>query len=243
MTNCLAVIPARYASTRFPGKPLALLQGKPILRHVWERVLSSDLFQDVIIATDDERIAEAVNSFGGKYKLTSPDHPSGSDRIAEVISDLDFEVVFNVQGDEPMIEGTVLADLKAVFADPKVRVASLMTPLTDPQALVNINIVKVVTDNALNALYFSRSPIPCNRDALPGIRYFRHIGVYAYKKQTLLDFIQLPQGKLEQAEKLEQLRFLEYGIPIRMVPTAYQGIGIDTPQDLLEVEKLLSSHS
>jgi 3-deoxy-manno-octulosonate cytidylyltransferase (CMP-KDO synthetase) len=236
----IAVIPARFASVRFPGKPLALLQGKPIIRHVYERVLNSQLFEDVIVATDDDRIREAVTSFGGKVRLTSDSHPSGSDRIAETINGMDCDVVFNVQGDEPMIDADTLSRLKQVFSDPSVRVASLMTPLNDDKALLNINIVKVITDNNMNALYFSRSPIPCNRDSIPGIEYFRHIGVYAYTKQTLLDFVNLPQGKLEQIEKLEQLRFLENGIPIRMVTTPYQGIGIDTPEDLKNVEILLS---
>jgi 3-deoxy-manno-octulosonate cytidylyltransferase (CMP-KDO synthetase) len=237
----IAVIPARYASVRFPGKPLALLLGKPIIQHVFERVSGSNLFDEVIVATDDERIATTVISFGGNVKMTAPDHPSGSDRIAEVVRDLDCDVVFNVQGDEPMIETTTLACLKEVCSDPEVRVASLMTTLTDLKELLNINIVKVVTDNNLNSLYFSRSPIPCNRDAIPGVEYFRHIGVYAYRKQTLLDFIKLPQGKLERIEKLEQLRFLENGISIRMVKTSYQGIGIDTPEDLIRVEQLLSN--
>lgn len=238
--SCIAVIPARYASTRFPGKPLVLLQGKPIIQHVYERVLNSKLFTDVIVATDDVRIAEAIKNFKGKYKLTSPNHPSGSDRIAEVIKDIDCDIVFNVQGDEPMIETEPLSKLKAVFEDSEVRVASLMTPICDDEVLLNINIVKVITDNKLNAIYFSRSPIPFNRDSIPGVEYFRHIGVYVYRKKTLLDFIKLPQGKLELIEKLEQLRFLENGIPIRMVKTSYQGIGIDRPEDLDLVEKLLS---
>jgi 3-deoxy-manno-octulosonate cytidylyltransferase (CMP-KDO synthetase) len=237
----IAVIPARFASVRFPGKPLALLQGKPIIRHVYERVLNSQLFEDVIVATDDDRIRDVVTSFGGKVRMTSDSHPSGSDRIAEIIRDWDCDVVFNVQGDEPMIDAGTLALLKEVFSDTTVRVASLMTPINDDEALLNINIVKVVIDNNMNALYFSRSPIPCNRDNLTGVEYFRHIGVYAYRRQSLLDFVSLPQGRLEQAEKLEQLRFLENGTPIRMVQTAYQGIGIDTPEDLKNVEKFLSN--
>jgi len=235
----IAVIPARYASTRFPGKPLALLKGKPIIQHVYERVLNSNLFSDVIVATDDDRIAQLVKGFGGKYKITSADHISGSDRIAEVIKNLDCDIVFNVQGDEPMIETEPLARLKAVFQEEKVRVASLMTPTSDDKVLLDINIVKVLTDNKFNALYFSRSPIPFNRDNVTGVEYFRHIGVYAYRKQTLLDFIKLPPGRLEQIEKLEQLRFLENSIHIRMVETTYQGIGIDTPEDLTQVESLL----
>ncbi len=235
-----AVIPARYASTRFPGKPLALLQGKTIIQHVFERVKASGLFQDVIVATDDDRIAQVVQSFGGKCQMTSPNHQSGSDRIAEVIRDLDCDVIFNVQGDEPMIETEPLAKLKAVFSNPEVLAASLMSPFSDSKVLHDINAVKVVIDNNMNALYFSRSPIPHDRDGSGDFTYFRHIGVYAYRKKTLLDFITLPPGKLEQTEKLEQLRLLENDIPIRMVETAYQGIGIDTPEDLIRVEKLLS---
>lgn len=236
----IAVIPARYSSVRFPGKPLAILNGKPIIQHVYENVYNSNLFQDVIVATDDTRIIEAVRLFNGNYQLTSPEHPSGSDRIAEVIKDMDCDVIFNIQGDEPMITGEPLAQLKEVFRDQDVQVTSLMTALKDPKDLLNINIVKVVTDNYLNALYFSRSPIPYNRDGIPGIEHFRHIGVYAYRKQTLLDYVKLPQSRLEQIEKLEQLRFLENGISIRMVKTDYQGIGIDTPEDLEKVQSLLS---
>jgi 3-deoxy-D-manno-octulosonate cytidylyltransferase len=237
---CIAVIPARYASVRFPGKPLALLKGKPIIQHVYERVLNSSLFSDVIVATDDNRIADTVKAFNGKVRLTSADHPSGSDRIAEVIRDIDCDVIFNVQGDEPMIDAETLSKLKDVFIDAQVKVASLMTPISDDKDILNINVVKVVTDNDLNSLYFSRSPIPYNRDQQTGIVYFRHIGVYAYRKQTLLDYIKLPAGKLEQIEKLEQLRFLENGIQLKMVQTSYQGIGIDTPEDLQTVENLLS---
>jgi 3-deoxy-D-manno-octulosonate cytidylyltransferase len=238
---CIAVIPARYASVRFPGKPLALLKGKPIIQHVYERVLNSSLFSDVIVATDDNRIADTVKAFNGKVRLTSADHPSGSDRIAEVIRDIDCDVIFNVQGDEPMIDAETLSKLKDVFIDAQVKVASLMTPISDDKDILNINVVKVVTDNDLNSLYFSRSPIPYNRDQQTGIVYFRHIGVYAYRKQTLLDYIKLPAGKLEQIEKLEQLRFLENGIQLKMVQTSYQGIGIDTPEDLQTVENLLSN--
>jgi 3-deoxy-manno-octulosonate cytidylyltransferase (CMP-KDO synthetase) len=236
----IAVIPARFASVRFPGKPLALLKGKTIIRHVYERVICSSLFQDVIVATDDDRIAEEVISFNGKYMMTSSHHPSGSDRIAEVIAGLACDLVFNIQGDEPMIETEPLVGLISVFADSSVQVGSLMTTITNPDDLQNSNIVKVVTDNQSKALYFSRSPIPYDRDANQAAEYFRHIGVYAYRKQPLLDFIKFPPGKLEQIEKLEQLRFLENGIPIKMVNTAYQGMGIDTTADLLKVEEILT---
>ena len=237
----IAVIPARYASTRFPGKPLALLAGKPILQHVYERVLETQLFHKVIIATDDERIAEAADKFHGEYRLTSPHHLSGSDRIVEVVRDLDYDVIVNVQGDEPMITAQPLADLLEVFRDENVQVASLMRLLEAADELTNPNIVKVVTDKDANALYFSRSPLPYNRDNLPDIKYFAHVGVYAYRKAALLRFVTLPPGRLEQIEKLEQLRLLENGIPIRMVETVYQGIGIDTPEDLVKVNNLLAT--
>jgi len=217
-----------------------MLNGKPVIQHVYERVLGSSLFSDVIIATDDDRIAGSVKNFGGNYRMTRPDHNSGSDRIAEVISDIDCDVVFNIQGDEPLIDSDTLTDLRNSFTDGNIRVASLMTLLVDDKELLNINVVKVVTDNNLNALYFSRSPIPCRRDNVPNVDYFRHIGVYAYRKSTLLEFVKFPQGRLEQIEKLEQLRFLENNIPIRMVITNYQGIGIDTHEDLEAVVRILS---
>jgi len=235
----IAVIPARFASVRFPGKPLATLKGKPIIQHVYEQVTGSELFDYVIIATDDERIEEVVRNFGGSYQMTSPHHPSGSDRIAEVVRDFDCDVVFNVQGDEPLIQKEPLALLKDAFKDKEVQVASLMTTITDEAELNNPNIVKVVTDSKSDALYFSRSPIPCNRDRIQDVEYYRHIGVYAYRKQTLLDFVKLPQSSLELTEKLEQLRLLENGIPIRMIKTSYQGIGIDTPEDLDKVILLI----
>lgn len=236
----IAVIPARYASVRFPGKPLAILNNKPIIQHVYERVSNSNLFSDVIVATDEESIANTVKNFKGKVCMTSASHPSGSDRIAEVIKDMDCDVVFNVQGDEPMIDGETLAKLKEVFNNEQVMVASLMTPIMDEADIQNTNVVKVVTDNNMNSLYFSRSPIPHNRDKQQDIIYYRHIGVYAYKKQALLDFVKLTPGKLEQIEKLEQLRFLENGISVKMVQTTYQGIGIDTYDDFIKVANLLS---
>lgn len=232
----IAVIPARYASTRFPGKPLALLKGKPIIQHVWERVSQTGLFDSVLVATDDERINTAVKAFGGTVRMTSSDHPSGTDRIAEVIKDLDCDLVFNVQGDEPFIETEPLTDLLTAFQDNTIQVASLMTPIINPDDITNPNVVKVVTDHALSALYFSRSPIPCNRDNLPGAVYFRHIGVYAYRKAALLQFISLPEGHLERLEKLEQLRLLENGIPLQMVITTYTGKDINTPEDLLNAQ-------
>ncbi len=226
----IAVIPARYASTRFPGKLLADLKGKPVIQHTFENVKDTGLFADVIIATDDERIRKTAANFGGNVVMTRPDHVSGSDRIAEVCRDLVFDLVVNVQGDEPFISKEPLEKLIAVFTDPKMQVASLMCQFQEDHK--NPNIVKVVCDKDDFALYFSRSPIPFNRDNPTDILFWQHIGVYAYRKATLLQYVKLPSGKLEEIEKLEQLRLLENGIPIKMVETDYQGIGIDTPEDL-----------
>ncbi len=234
-----AIIPARYGSTRFPGKALALLKGKPLIQWVWEAVHSTGLFERVIVATDSELIANEVKKFGGMAVLTRADHPSGSDRIAEVAAQLEEELIVNVQGDEPLITKVALEKLIAAFADDEVQIASLMTDVADPMELNDPNTVKVVVDGCLNALYFSRSPIPHNRDRIPWDHYWRHIGVYAYRREALLRFVSLPPSSLEQVEKLEQLRALGNGIPIRMVPTSYQGIGIDTPEDLIRVQDLL----
>ncbi|PKN72662.1 MAG: 3-deoxy-manno-octulosonate cytidylyltransferase [Candidatus Cloacimonetes bacterium HGW-Cloacimonetes-3] len=229
----IAIIPARYASTRFPAKALALLAGKPIVQHVYERVTASGLFSRVLIATDHQAIIDAVLAFGGQAVMTSAHHQSGSDRIAEAAQAYpEAQLILNVQGDEPFIDTASLSDLISAFADPQVQMASLMTPILEPDMLNNPNIVKVVTDSLSNALYFSRSAIPCNRDKDITCTYYRHIGVYAYRPKTLFRFVALPPSKLEQTEKLEQLRALEAGIPIRMIVTDYQGIGIDTPEDL-----------
>lgn len=235
----IAVIPARYSSTRYPGKALAILAGKPIIQHVYEASVNSGQFDTVIIATDDERIAQAAHSFGGQVCMTSPTHKSGSDRIAEVVRDLECDIVFNVQGDEPFITKEPLAALKEVFHDPKVEVASLMHSMADREDIENPNNVKVVFDSIRNALYFSRSVIPYDRDKVESVTYWKHVGIYAYRKETLLQFVTLPQGRLEKSESLEQLRLLENGITIRMVKTNYKGIGIDTPEDLEQAIKFI----
>jgi len=234
----IAVIPARFDSTRFPGKPLAILGNKPIIRHVYERAFNSGLFDEVIVATDDQRIFEAVDDFGGKVELTSKKHQSGSDRVAEICAKTECDVVVNIQGDEPFICKEPLTKLISVFENPNIEVASLMHKLK--VEIENPNQVKVVCDNDNFALYFSRAAIPFRRDK-KGVTaiYYKHIGVYAFKKETLLKFVQLPIGKLEQIEKLEQLRLLENGIKIKMIETDYEGIGIDTPEDLKKAEKLL----
>jgi len=236
--QAVAIIPARYASTRFPAKALADLCGKPLIQWVWEAVSLTGLFSDVIVATDSLLIQEAVENFGGKAEMTRSSHASGSDRIAEVAANMDAEIIVNVQGDEPLIDKRALAALLDAFRDPPTRIASLMARLSDRSELSDPNTVKVVVDNRGNALYFSRAPIPHDRDGAGFDRYWRHVGVYAYRREALLHFVSLPPGELEQTEKLEQLRALENGIPIRMVATGYQGIGIDTPQDLARAEVL-----
>lgn len=234
--NCYAVIPARYASSRFPGKPLAMLAGKPIIQHVWERVQQSNLFDEVFIATDDLKISVAAQEFGAIVMLTDSDLPSGTDRVAAVAEFLEPDsVILNVQGDEPLISADALSILLQAFEDEDVSMASLMTNFTNEEDIRNPNMVKVVLDSRSNALYFSRSPIPYNRDQIRDLRYMRHIGVYGFRYNALLRFVSLPPGKLEGVEKLEQLRALEHGMPIRMVFSDYQGIGIDTPEDLKRV--------
>jgi 3-deoxy-D-manno-octulosonate cytidylyltransferase len=237
--KAVAIIPARIGSSRFPRKPLSTLGGKLVINRVWESVQASGLFEQVIVATDSEEILNAVIVAGGRAQMTRPDHPSGSDRVAEVAQGLDVYISSNVQGDEPFIDGEALRNLLNCFDDPAVEMASLMTPCLDPLVLRDPNIVKVITDLRGNALYFSRSPIPYDRDGTTDHKTMRHIGVYAWRKRTLLRFVELSPSPLEHCEKLEQLRALENAIPIRMVETAYQGMGIDTPGDLINAERLL----
>ncbi|MCF7911030.1 MAG: 3-deoxy-manno-octulosonate cytidylyltransferase [Candidatus Cloacimonetes bacterium] len=235
--NFIAVIPARWQSSRFPGKPLALLNDKSVIQHVYENVLNSGLFQQVIVATDSQIILDAVHAFGGTAQMTSSDHHSGTDRIAEVCQTLDFDVVVNVQGDEPFISSEPLKCLISAFLDPKVQVASLMHRISGK--IDDHNQVKVVCDIHGYALYFSRSVIPFNRDYNSDVEYFGHVGVYAFRREALFKFIALPTAKLENIEKLEQLRLLENGIPIKMISTNYAGLGIDTPENLVQAKKLL----
>jgi 3-deoxy-manno-octulosonate cytidylyltransferase (CMP-KDO synthetase) len=235
-----AVIPARYASSRFPGKPMARLAGKPAIQHVWDAVAGSGLFAEVAVATDDDRIAQAVRAFGGVVVMTSPHCASGSDRVAEAAYTLYSDIIVNVQGDEPFLTAGPLEALLRAFIDPAVQVASLMHDCADHAACADPNRVKVVCAAGGDALYF----LPRGHSLLPRHGQSRrlpiHIGVYAYRRQTLFDFVQMPHGRLEEMEKLEQLRLLEHGVPIRMVSTEYRGIGIDTPADLLRAEELLA---
>lgn len=236
--NVFGIIPARYASSRFPGKPLAMINGKPMVQWVYERVQSSEV-RELAVATDDERIAQCVCGFGGRVVMTSPDHASGTDRCGEAALALqpdDHDVVINIQGDEPLISPREIHLLASAFEDRSVQIATLVNPFRDETLLHNPNVVKVVKAKNGNVLYFSRLPIPYLRDGgtVP-TQYYRHIGVYAYRYGVLRQIVELPTSELENSEKLEQLRWLENGYTIRALECDYQGIGIDTPDDLLSI--------
>ncbi len=234
----VVVIPARFASTRLPGKPLADLGGKPLLQHVWERARRAEGCSRVVIATDDDRIAAAVKAFGGEAAITSKTCASGTDRVAEVAQGLDADVVVNVQGDEPFIEPSALGDLVSAFRDPGVEMATLSRPASREE-LPNPSVVKVVCDRRGDALYFSRLPIPFQRNgSAPEVR--AHVGVYAYRPPLLKKLASLAPTPLEKAEALEQLRALEHGHRIRVIPTSYTGFGIDTPEDLERARRLVA---
>ncbi|RII75921.1 3-deoxy-manno-octulosonate cytidylyltransferase [Pseudomonas monteilii] len=243
MSNCeqrvAIVIPARYGSTRLPGKPLADIAGKPMVQHVYERALQVSNAQAVIIATDDERVAEAVRAFGGKYVMTSPDHPSGTDRLAEVMAQVDADIYINLQGDEPLVRPSDIEALAAgMLADLSVSVGTLCHPI-DAHEAGNPNTVKVVLTANGNALYFSRSPIPYPRDSETA-SYLKHVGVYAYRREVLAEYASLPQPMLEHAEKLEQLRLMTAGYCIRAYVVEPTGPGVDTPECLEQVRALIS---
>ena len=219
MMKFVAVIPARYASKRFPGKPLALLDNKPLIQHVYQAVVNTNLFDDVIVATDDIKIFDTIRRFGGRVMKTLSTHKSGTDRIVEVCRKINCDVVVNVQGDEPFINQETLKPLLQAFKDTQIDVATLYHTITSQDEIQNPNIVKTVIDKNGFALYFSRLPIPYHRDDNFEAEYYKHIGVYAYKKNVLMNFPKLAFSMYENAEKLEQLRFLENGIKIKMIKT------------------------
>ncbi|HEX4771296.1 MAG TPA: 3-deoxy-manno-octulosonate cytidylyltransferase [Bryobacteraceae bacterium] len=239
-TRILGVVPARFASSRFPGKALALLAGKPMVQHVYERAKMCRYLSDVLVATDDERIADAVRRFDGRVRLTLPDHPTGTDRLAEVASSETASLYVNIQGDEPLIDPEAVdASVLSVLADDEVAMGTLKKRIVEPDEITNPNVVKVVSNLLNDAIYFSRSPIPFERDAYTGASiYFKHIGVYVYRRDFLLQYPDLKVGPLEQSERLEQLRALENGYRIRVVETDYESIGVDTPGDLERVNRL-----
>ena len=237
--NAVAVIPARYASTRLPGKPLLDICGKPLIQHVWETVSRARGLDEVVVATDDARIAHAVQAFGGKVCMTSPDCRSGSDRVREVAASLAADVYVNVQGDEPLLEASAIERLRDVFTeDASVQVATLCSRISEEQAR-SPHQVKVVRDHAGNALYFSRAPLPFVRESGESTEFLGHVGIYAYRTDALRGFASLPFSPLERAEKLEQLRFLQAGIPVRVLEVPPMGVGVDTPEDLERVRAVV----
>ena len=248
----LAVIPARYASTRFPGKPLALLGGKPVIQRVWERVAAIEGLTKAVVATDDERIIDAVRAFGGNAMMTSDKHRSGTDRCGEVVRRLaeqgeSFDVVINVQGDEPFVKAEQLMQLASCFDNKEVCIATLRTRILSAEELLSKNNVKVVCDKNGSALYFSRQPIPLvrgceDREWLSKCEYYKHVGIYAFRCDTLLHLTQLQPSALECAESLEQLRWLENGYRIAVRTTSVANIGIDTPDDLAAAERYMIAH-
>ncbi|OOB84340.1 3-deoxy-manno-octulosonate cytidylyltransferase [Flavobacterium columnare] len=238
----IAVIPARYASTRFPAKLMQDLGGKTVIRNTYESAVNSQLFDDVFVVTDSDLIYNEIVSNGGKALMSIKEHESGSDRIAEVVENMDVDVVINVQGDEPFINAEPLGKIIEIFKkdlNKKVDLASLMFEIKDKVEIENPNNVKVIVDQEGFALYFSRSVIPYPREENTGVKYMKHIGIYAFRKEALMAFYRLPMLSLEASEKLEQLRYLEYGKRIRMVETTHGSIGIDTPEDLEKARKMI----
>jgi 3-deoxy-manno-octulosonate cytidylyltransferase (CMP-KDO synthetase) len=238
----IAVIPARYASTRFHAKLMEDLGGKTVILRTYEAAKKSNLFDDVFVVTDSDLIFKEIAGNGGKAIMSIKEHESGSDRIAEAVENMDVDIVVNVQGDEPFIDTEALEKLIEVYkndSEKKVDLASLMSEIKDEQEINNPNNVKVVVNQNGFALYFSRSVIPYPREVNVGVRYMKHIGIYAFRKQALMDFYNLPMKSLEASEKLEQLRYLEFGKSIKMVETSHIGIGIDTKEDLEKARKLI----
>ncbi|WPR70677.1 3-deoxy-manno-octulosonate cytidylyltransferase [Flavobacterium sp. NG2] len=238
----IAVIPARYASTRFHAKLMQDLGGKTVILRTYEAAKKSNLFDDVFVVTDSELIFNEIDSNGGKAIMSIKEHESGSDRIAEAVENMDVDVVVNVQGDEPFIDTEALEKLIEVYKndfDKKVDLASLMCEIKEEEEINNPNNVKVVVNQNGFALYFSRSVIPFPRETNVGVRYMKHIGIYAFRKQALMDFYNLPMQSLEASEKLEQLRYLEFGKSIKMIETTHIGIGIDTKEDLEKARKMV----
>jgi len=239
LRKALGVIPVRFASTRFPGKPLAPILGKPMIQWVWEGARQAKNIDRLVIATEDRRILAAAEAFGAESVLTSPSHASGTDRVAEAAARFDLPVVINIQGDEPLIRGADLDRLVEVLQDPGLQAASLMARVTELPLIEDRNIVKVVTDASGEALYFSRAAIPSGA----GDFFFQHIGIYGYQREFLLAFRGLPPSRLEKAERLEQLRILESGARIKMVEIERPTLSVDSPQDIIKVEAFLEERA
>ena len=235
----IALIPARFDATRFLGKLMALLNGKPVIRHTYDATVATELFDEVVVVTDSDVIYKEIITHGGKAVMSKKTHESGSDRIAEAAAEMEVDIIVNVQGDTPFVKKAPLEKLLAQFNDSSVQVASLMQPLEDEKLIADPNYVKVAVDKNMNALFFSRSIIPYRRNLEIVIPYYEHIGVYAFRKKALLDFTQWPVSPLENAEKIECLRYLENGVPLRMVVTDFMGVEIDTPEDLERAKQIM----
>lgn len=235
----VAMIPARYAASRFPGKLMKMLGDKSVIRHTHDNTVATGLFDEVWVVTDSDIIYDEINRHGGNAMMSVGEHECGSDRIAEAAATMNVDVIVNVQGDTPFVKHKPLQQLIELFSDDTVEVASMMRPLEEKELIESPNIVKVVTDLNMNSLLFSRNVIPYPRNESIAIVHYEHIGIYAFRKQALLKFTRWPVTPLEDAEKIECLRFLEHGIPLRMTVVDYKGVGIDTPEDLKRAVKLL----
>ena len=233
------MIPARYAATRFNGKLMVELKGKSVIRRTYDATIATNLFDDVVVVTDSDIIYKEILTHGGNALMSRQNHESGSDRIAEAAATMDVDIIVNVQGDTPFVKKEPLEKLLFQFNDASVQVASLMQSLNDDELIADPNYVKVAVDKNMNSLFFSRSVIPYRRNKEIPIVYYEHIGIYAFRKQALLNFTQWPVSPLEDAEKIECLRYLENGVSLRMVITDYMGVEIDTPEDLKKAESLL----
>ena len=242
--HIIGILPARWGSTRFPGKPLHLIAGKPLIQHVWERCQAAKSLSEILVATDDKRIAEAVVAFGGKAVMTSPNHPTGTDRLAEAAKSVPQAThILNIQGDEPLIDPALIDELsQALIDDSDLHMVTAANPLNPTDsAVADPNVVKVVLKQNGHALYFSRSPLPFFRNPVPGLQVLRHKGIYGYRRDFLETFVTWPPSPLELAESLEQLRALENGANIRVLITSDTSPGVDTPEQAAEIERLLSS--
>ena len=243
--RAIGIIPARYEASRFPGKVLADVLGKPLIQYVYEQALKSATLEDLLVACDDQRILKAVENFGGRAVLTAKGHKSGTDRLTEVANPIDAQIVVNIQADEPLISFAMIDELvNCLSEDPEIPMASLIHQITDEDDLANPNVVKVVKDKNNFALYFSRSLVPHARASGEGLEppaYFKHLGLYAYSKDFLFTFTNLPVGRLEKAERLEQLRALEHGYRIKLIETGLDTIGVDTPEDLEKLKLRLQN--
>jgi len=242
----VVVIPARYAATRLPGKPLVSLAGKPMVQRVYERAKQAQTVQRVFVATDDQRILDVVAGFGGEARMTRTDHRTGTERIAEVAASVEGDVFVNVQGDEPLIDpSSIDTAVAALLEEPAAQIATVATPIRHAGDIMDPNVVKTVLDFEENALYFSRAPIPWVRDTQQKVhvKYWKHLGLYVFQRDALLEYPTLPQGELEKIEQLEQLRWMENGWKIRVAEVAHDAVSVDVPEDVARVEKLLKEES